>query len=89
LPLLPPEIGLSGAVFTDAGSLWSVDPDIVERNGGSGTIASNEFDLRVSGGVGIVWRSPFGPIRADFAVPFLQNEEDETQVFRLSGGTTF
>ncbi|MEM6762984.1 MAG: outer membrane protein assembly factor BamA, partial [Pseudomonadota bacterium] len=89
VPFLPPEVGLSGAVFADAGSLWGVDPDIVRRNGGSGTIESNDFNLRASGGVGILWRSPFGPIRADFAVPFIENDSDKTQVFRLSGGTQF
>ncbi|WMS41185.1 outer membrane protein assembly factor BamA [Acuticoccus sp. MNP-M23] len=89
IPFLPPEIGLNGAVFADAGSLWGVDPDIVRRNGGSATVVSNDFDLRASGGVGILWNSPFGPIRADFAVPFLEQEVDRTQVFRLSGGTQF
>ncbi len=89
IPFLPPEAGLSGAVFADAGSLWGVDPDIVSRNGGAGTIESNDFRLRASGGLGLLWRSPFGPIRADVAVPFLEEEEDETQVFRISGGTTF
>jgi outer membrane protein insertion porin family len=89
IPFIPPEIGLSGAVFTDAGSLWGVDPDIVSKNGGSGTIESNDFDLRVSGGLGVLWKSPFGPIRADFAVPFVKNDADKTQVFRISGGTQF
>ncbi|MEM7693527.1 MAG: outer membrane protein assembly factor BamA [Pseudomonadota bacterium] len=89
IPFLPPEIGLSGSVFADAGSVWSVDPDIVARNGGAATISSNDFAIRASGGVGVLWASPFGPIRADFAVPFLEEDEDKTQVFRLSGGTTF
>ena len=89
IPFLPPEVGLVGAAFTDAGSLWGVDPDIVARNGGSATVLSNDFDLRWSGGVGVLWNSPLGPIRADFAVPFVENEADRTQVFRLSGGTQF
>lgn len=89
IPFLPPEVGLSGAVFADAGSLWGVDPDIVARNGGSATIDSNDFNIRAAGGVGVLWKSPFGPIRADFAVPFIENEVDETQVFRISGGTRF
>ncbi|WP_420394060.1 outer membrane protein assembly factor BamA [Acuticoccus sp.] len=87
VPFLPPEANLTAAVFADAGSLWGVDPDIRSRN--AGPIVSNDFDLRASGGVGIAWQSPFGPIRADFAVPFAENEADKTQVFRLSGGTRF
>ncbi len=89
IPFLPPEIGLSGAVFADAGSLWGVDPDIVARNGGSGTIRGDDFAMRASGGLGVLWQSPFGPIRADFALPLIEEEQDETQLFRLSGGTTF
>lgn len=89
IPFLPPEVGLVGAVFSDAGSLWGVDPDIVTRNGGSATVLSNDLELRASGGLGVLWRSPLGPIRADFAVPFLKNDADREQVFRLSGGTTF
>ncbi|MEM0906703.1 MAG: outer membrane protein assembly factor BamA [Pseudomonadota bacterium] len=89
VPFIPPELGLNGAVFADAGSLWGADPDIVSRNGGSASVLSDEFDLRASGGVGVLWYSPFGPIRADFAVPFLENDADETQVFRFSGGTQF
>lgn len=89
MPLLPPEVGISAAVFADAGSVWGVDPDIAAANGGFNTIVSNDFELRASGGVGILWRSPFGPIRADFAVPFVENDVDERQVLRISGGTNF
>lgn len=89
-PYIPKEIGLSGAVFADAGSVWDADSDlvnIVQNNGG--TIQSNGFDLRASVGAGIRWQSPFGPIRADFAWALLKEEEDKTQVFRLGGGTRF
>ncbi|GAB5377129.1 MAG: outer membrane protein assembly factor BamA [Acuticoccus sp.] len=89
IPFLPPEVGLVGAAFSDVGSLWGVDPDIVRRNGGSASVLSDELELRASGGVGVLWNSPLGPIRADFAVPFMENSNDRTQVFRLSGGTTF
>lgn len=89
VPFLPPEAGLSGSVFADAGSLWGVDPSIAAANGGLGTIVSNDFDIRASAGVGLLWRSPFGPLRADFAVPVVENRNDRTQVFRISGGTRF
>lgn len=86
-PYLPPEIGLAGAVFTDAGSLWSADPSIVAAN--QGPVLSNDFDLRWTAGFGLVWQSPFGPIRADFAWPIVKNDADQEQVFRISGGTRF
>ncbi|MEM8662633.1 MAG: outer membrane protein assembly factor BamA [Pseudomonadota bacterium] len=90
IPFIPPEVGLNGAFFADAGSLWGVDPDIantITQTGGQ--IVSDDFDLRAAAGVGVLWNSPFGPIRADFAFPFLENNADRTQVFRLSGGTRF
>lgn len=89
-PILPKEFGLSGAVFADAGSLWDADEDLVDvvTNGG-GSVDSNSFNLRSSVGAGIRWQSPFGPLRADFAVPLTKEDEDKTQVFRLSGGTRF
>ncbi|MEW5421032.1 outer membrane protein assembly factor BamA [Amorphus sp. 3PC139-8] len=86
LPLIPEEIGFSGAVFSDAGSLWGVDPDDVP----SGVnVVSDDFDLRWTAGFGILWNSPLGPLRADFAWPIVKNDADETQVFRIGGGTRF
>jgi len=95
LPYIPQELGLSGAVFTDAGTLWDVDPSIQNLtrkiNGKVRTVnvVSNDPTLRWTAGVGIAWRSPLGPIRADLAWPIVADKYDETQVFRLSGGTRF
>ncbi len=89
-PVLPKEFGLSGAVFADAGSLWDADSDLVnlvQNNGGQ--IDSNDFAIRASVGAGIRWKSPFGPLRADFAYPLVKEDADKTQLFRLSGGTRF
>jgi len=89
-PIIPPEIGLSGAVFADAGSLWDADTDLVNIvNSGSGNVVSNDFDIRSSVGFGVRWQSPFGPLRADFAWPVTKQDEDRTQLFRLGGGTRF
>ena len=84
-PYIPKELGLSGAVFADAGSLWDADPVSTAAT----TVSSNNFDLRASVGFGVEWRSPFGPLRADFAWPVLKNAADTVQVFRLGGGTRF
>ncbi len=45
--------------------------------------------MRASVGVGVLWKSPFGPIRADFGIPILKARGDQTQIFRFSGGTQF
>ncbi|MDQ0315550.1 outer membrane protein insertion porin family [Amorphus orientalis] len=86
LPLIPQEIGFSGAVFTDAGSLWAADPEAVPSGV---TVESDDFELRWTAGFGILWKSPLGPLRADFAWPIVMNDADETQIFRIGGGTRF
>ncbi|HTM73442.1 MAG TPA: BamA/TamA family outer membrane protein, partial [Pseudolabrys sp.] len=45
--------------------------------------------VRAAAGVGLLWDSPLGPIRFDFAFPFLKQSYDRTQWFRFSGGTSF
>ena len=78
---LPEELGVSGALFTDAGSLWHAD------NSGPTVIDSNA--VRVSSGVGLLWTSPFGPIRIDFARALKKQPEDRTELVRFSFGTRF
>lgn len=78
---LPDELGVNGALFSDIGTLSEVDdsgPNIID----SGT-------MRASVGAGIGWRSPFGPIRVDFAVPVAKEDLDRTEAFRFSFGTRF
>ena len=81
IPMLPQEYGVWGSLFADAGTLWS------SENPTSGT--DNGLALRASLGAGIVWQSPFGLLRADFALPVLKEDTDKTQVFKFSGGTKF
>jgi outer membrane protein insertion porin family len=87
LPLIPADFGLSGAVFADAGTLWGVDSGSVDSSGAD--VTGDDGDIRASVGVGLVWESPFGLIRADFAYAVLKDDADETELFRLSGGTRF
>ncbi|NBC32979.1 MAG: outer membrane protein assembly factor BamA [Alphaproteobacteria bacterium] len=78
---LPEELGLRGRTFTDFGTLSGIDdegPEIVD-----------EASLRMSVGVGLSWRSPFGPIQIDFAVPVLKEDFDEEETIRFSFGTRF
>ena len=39
--------------------------------------------------MGLIWQSPFGPLRFDYAVPLSKGKYDRTQEFRFGGGTTF
>ncbi|MCW5752015.1 MAG: outer membrane protein assembly factor BamA [Alphaproteobacteria bacterium] len=78
---LPQELGVAGRVFSQAGSLWDIDA--------SGPGLFDSSDLRATVGVGVSWRSPFGPIRLDLAVPLLEERPDRREIFRFSFGTRF
>ena len=78
---LPEEYQIRGRVFSDFGTLYDSDleaPTIID-----------ETALRVSVGGGITWRSPFGPLAIDMAVPVMKESYDESEFFRLSVGTRF
>lgn len=121
---LPRDIGLRGAVFADAGTLFNYD-------GGSKSVIFNcpagsearQFNvvtggaqsnvacirdkniLRSSVGVSLLWQSPLGPIRFDYAYALTKDDGqygvnpttglagkyggDRLQAFRFSGGTRF
>ncbi len=78
---LPKELGIKGHTFSDIGSLWDVDE--------TGISIQEDSSLRAAAGVGVSWRSPFGPIRVDLALPYLKEDYDETESFRFDFGTRF
>ena len=45
--------------------------------------------IRSSVGAGLVWDSPFGPLRFDYAIPLTKESYDIVQEFRFGGGTRF
>ncbi|MBZ9759788.1 outer membrane protein assembly factor BamA [Mesorhizobium sp. CA8] len=82
LPVIPESFGLRGAVFADAATLYGnnlvgVDP------------SSTGMKLRASVGVGLMWASPFGPIRIDYAIPVKKEPTDKTQEFNFGIATRF
>ena len=78
---LDDELGIMGHVFSDFGSLYDVDQ--------TGADLLDEDSIRVSAGLGLSWRSPFGPLRIDFAKPLANEEFDQEEVFRFNFGTRF
>ena len=78
---LPDELNLRGALFTDVGTLATIDE--------TGPELLDESSLRLSIGVGINFRSPLGPIRLDFAEALIKEDYDRTESFRFSFGTRF
>jgi len=89
---LPKEAGLKGAVFADAGSLWDYQGITVLPSDPTQTVNlgdTNGMKIRSSVGVGLIWASPFGPLRFDYAVPISKVTGDRVQEFRFGGGTSF
>lgn len=73
--------GLRGSVFADAGTLFNSDV-------AKGTF-HNDRTIRSSVGAGVIWNSPFGLIRMDYAHALTKENYDETQVFRFGAASQF
>jgi len=93
---LPKDFGMRFAMFADAGSIWGYRGPVTFANGLSVTtvdpitgVDTNSMKVRSSVGAGVIWDSPFGPIRVDYAFPLSKDPNDRTQELRFSGGTKF
>ncbi|MBI3702187.1 MAG: outer membrane protein assembly factor BamA [Afipia sp.] len=98
----PREIGIKAAAYADAGSVQGYKGPTSLFVGGTcnGTALANAANqcltvgaddglIRSSVGVGLIWQSPFGPLRFDYAVPLTKSPYDRVQQFRFGGGTSF
>ena len=45
--------------------------------------------IRAAAGVGLIWASPFGPLRVNYAHPFMKEDYDETQQFSFGFSSRF
>jgi outer membrane protein insertion porin family len=89
----------AGALYDYKGpTSWAATGEIngVLPNGVNCTGTNNcalQFDngntVRTSVGVGLIWASPFGPLRFDYAVPITKGAYDRVQQFKFGGGTSF
>ncbi len=121
---LPRDLGLRGALFADAGTLFNYDggtktallgcpagSEARQFNVVTGLAQTNiacvrdKNVLRSSVGVSLLWQSPLGPIRFDYAYALTKDDGqfgvnpqtgiagkyggDRLQAFRFSGGTRF
>jgi outer membrane protein insertion porin family len=78
---LPKEFGILGSLFTDFGTVGTVHD--------TGPGVRDDLALRASVGFGILWDSPFGPVRVDIAKAILKENYDKSEFFRFSAGTRF
>ena len=111
----PKELGLKGALFADAGTLFGYEgrTNLATYAGytagtacaampggaaGTATVAYKQAGcldvrdntaIRSSVGASILWASPFGPVRFDYAHVLSKDSKDVGQAFRFTGGGTF
>jgi len=93
-PLIPDSLGMQGAVFMDAGSLWDPSQSAIDAvypapPVGEGSFINDSSQVRLSTGFSIIWQSPLGPLRADIAQALLKADYDETEIFRFGASTNF
>ena len=103
---VPRDLGLKGAAFFDAGTLFGYRGQTNFANASTGfqpvvfgppnftqsnfiTVGGDTTTIRTAAGVSLIWNSPLGPLRFDFAKAITKSQYDQTQFFRFSGGATF
>lgn len=93
---LPADYGINTSWFSDFGTLGHLDtgtsgPGLSDVNGcikdsGIPCIKDN-MALRVSTGIAIAWKSPFGPVQIDLSYPLVKENYDQTRIIWFSAGT--
>lgn len=117
IPFVPDELGMSFAIFADAGAVFDASDEAVALNkqycnvaegtsitlkngtsvgarknwgnGSSGFCLQDDTTIRASVGAGILWNSPVGPLRLDYAYALNKEDYDKTQQFRFGASTKF
>ncbi|MGI6853133.1 outer membrane protein assembly factor BamA [Mesorhizobium sp. 1B3] len=81
MPVIPESYGLKGALFADAATLYG--------NNLQDDLVSTGMEWRASVGASLIWASPFGPLRVDYAVPVMKQDSDQVQNFNFGMSTRF
>lgn len=82
MPVIPESYGLKGAFFADAATLYGNDLFALRPS-------SFGMEWRASVGASLIWASPFGPLRVDYAVPVMKQDSDQVQNFNFGMSTRF
>jgi outer membrane protein insertion porin family len=86
IPGLPPEVALKAAVFADAGSLWGYRGATSFPSLSQSLTVADSQRVRSSIGSSLIWDSPFGPLRVDYAYPTSKASTDVTQRLHFGVG---
>ena len=81
MPAIPESIGIKGAVFADIGTLFGTPY--------SASVTNTSMAWRSSVGASLIWASPFGPLRVDYALPVMKEAHDKVQNFNFGISTKF
>ena len=87
IPFVPDELGMGAAVFADAGSLFNASGRAKEVVDPADLL--DDSTVRSSVGGSILWNSPVGPLRVDFAQALTKEDYDDEQFFRFGASTKF
>jgi len=88
LPVVPESFGMRGAVFADAASLYGNNYKASDRFGEQ-PVTGKDSKWRSSAGISLMWASPFGPLRFDYAWPINKEKGDRVQNFNFGMSTKF
>jgi outer membrane protein insertion porin family len=69
-------------VFADAATLYGSKVTGVDTT-------TTGMQWRASVGVGLMWASPFGPLRIDYAIPVSKQDTDNVQELNFGMSTRF
>jgi outer membrane protein insertion porin family len=88
VPLVPADANLKMALFSDVGSLWANGASSVSH---LSTLSpsqqiANSRAARAALGASLIWDSPFGPLRVDYAYPIAKQPFDVTQRLQFNAG---
>ena len=86
---------MTGAVFADAGSLFGVSGNVKKLPGGCNfgdrtqVCLVDDNTIRSSVGASIIWNSPVGPLRLDYANTLTKETYDRIQQIRFGASVPF
>ncbi|WP_438748725.1 outer membrane protein assembly factor BamA [Pararhizobium sp. O133] len=89
LPFVSRDAGFRGAVFADAGTLYGNEVNLTYKGTTDKTEGGTGASLRASVGVGLIWASPFGPLRVDYAIPIAKEDYDRVQNLKFGISSSF
>ena len=88
---LPADYGVGFSLFSDFGTVGHLSTGLAPNNCAPyppGVVCiKDNMAFRASAGLGVNWKSPFGPIQISFALPYVKESYDKSEIIYFSAGT--